>query len=45
MRSELRKLAAHLRKIDEEHKAKKLVKCAQVLQAATALAILKRKIG
>ena len=45
MQSELRKLAALLRKMSEEHKAKKLVKCAQVVQATTALAILKRKIG
>jgi hypothetical protein len=45
MHAELRKLAALLRKMSEEHKDKKLVKCAQVAQAATALVLLKRKIG
>jgi hypothetical protein len=45
MHAELRKLAALLRKASEERESKKLVKCAQVIQAATALAILYRKIG
>ena len=45
MHAKLRKLAALLRKTSKEHKVKKFVKCAQVLQAATALVLLKRKIG
>jgi len=45
MQSEFRKLAALLRKMSEEQRIGKLVKCAQIIQAATALVLLKRKIG
>lgn len=45
MQSELRKLAAWLRKQASAQKTRKIVKCAQVLQAAAALGILRRKLG
>lgn len=45
MQAELRKLAAHLRKVTAEQKQTKLVKCAQVAQALIGLTTLRRKIG
>ncbi len=45
MQAELRKLAAHLRKLSVEQKRMKLVKCAQAAQALIGLTILRRKIG
>jgi hypothetical protein len=45
MQSELRKLAADLRKQAAEEKQRKLVKCAQVLRGAVGLGILKKKLG
>jgi hypothetical protein len=45
MQAELRKLATRLREKAKEHETNKLVKCAQVLQAAIALEHIRRKIG
>lgn len=45
MQAELKKMAAHLRKIAAEQKQAKLVKCAQIAQALIGLTILRRKIG
>lgn len=45
MQAELRKLAAHLREKAKEHETSKLIKCAQVVQAAIALEHIRRKIG
>lgn len=45
MQVELRKLAAHLREEAKGHETSKLVKCAQVVQAAVALEHIRRKIG
>lgn len=45
MQSELRKLAAHLRKLAKEREKTKLAKCAQAAQALIGLEILRRKIG
>lgn len=45
MQAELRKLAALLRKRAKTEDTSKTVKCAQVVQAALGLEILRRKIG
>lgn len=45
MQTDLRKLAAYLRKLASEQKRTKLVKCAQAAQALIGLTILRRKIG
>jgi hypothetical protein len=45
MQAELRKLAIALREQAKAQKKQKRVKCAQVLQALTALELLRRKIG
>lgn len=45
MQTELRKLAAELRKQGEEVATKKMIKSAQVLRAATALRLMSKKIG
>ena len=45
MQATLRKLAEQLRAEARHHDTSKLIKCAQVAQAALALELLRRKIG
>jgi len=45
MQDELRKLAALLRERAKTTKTNKIVKCAQVAQAALGLGILRQKLG
>jgi hypothetical protein len=45
MKNELRKLAKLLRERGEKRGKDKVVKCAQVAQAALGLELLRRKIG
>lgn len=45
MKDELRKLAKLLRETSGKKEKEKVVKCAQVAQAALGLELLRRKIG
>lgn len=45
MHAELRKLAAKLREQGKQTKTTKMVKCAKILRAATALRLISQKIG
>lgn len=45
MQTELRKLAAVLRKKADEYDQTKMVKCAQIINSAVALRLLASKIG
>ena len=45
MQNELRKLAKMLREKSKKDKIKKAIKCAQIVQAGTALELIRRKIG
>ena len=45
MQDDLRKLAQHLREQAIKLEQQKLIKCAQIIRAASGLALLKKKIG
>jgi len=45
MQTELRKLAAALRKHAAEEQERKFIKCAQVVRGFVGLGILKKKLG
>lgn len=45
MQNDLRKLAQYLREKAAEYEQRKLVKCAQIIQGASGLALLQRKLS